>query len=133
MVKSFRDLDVWHLSVELAETVYRITARFPKSELFALTSQMRRAAVSISSNIAEGRARDSRREFLYFLSVSRGSLAELETQLELAIRLDYTDSDLDAARAQTDMLGKKLNRLQTSLRARLPTPNPQSRPPAPNP
>jgi four helix bundle protein len=133
MVKSFRDLDVWHLSVELAETVYRITARFPKSELFALTSQMRRAAVSISSNIAEGRARDSRREFLYFLSVSRGSLAELETQLELAIRLDYTDSDLHAARAQTDMLGKKLNRLQTSLRARQPTPNPQSRPPAPNP
>jgi four helix bundle protein len=133
MVKSFRDLDVWHLSVELAETVYRLTARFPKSELFALTSQMRRAAVSISSNIAEGRARDSRREFLYFLSVSRGSLAELETQLELAIRLDYTDSDLHAARAQTDMLGKKLNRLQTSLRARQPTPNPQSRPPAPNP
>jgi four helix bundle protein len=133
MVKSFRDLDVWHLSVELAETVYRVTARFPKSELFALTAQMRRAAVSIPSNIAEGRSRDSRREFLYFLSVSRGSLAELETQLELAIRLDYTDSDLHAARAQTDMLGKKLNRLQTSLRARLPTPNPQSRPRIPNP
>jgi four helix bundle protein len=94
---------------------------------------MRRAAVSIPSNIAEGRSRDSRREFLYFLSVSRGSLAELETQLELAIRLDYTDSDLHAARAQTDMLGKKLNRLQTSLRARLPTPNPQSRPRIPNP
>ena len=67
---------------------------------------MRRAAVSIPSNIAEGRARDSSREFLYFLSVSRGSLAELETQLELAIRLDYADSDLHAARAQTDMLGK---------------------------
>jgi len=82
MVKSFRDLDVWHLSVELAETVYRVTARFPKSELFALTAQMRRAAVSIPSNIAEGRARDSTREFLHFLAISRGSLAELETQLE---------------------------------------------------
>jgi four helix bundle protein len=125
MGKNFRELDVWHLGVELAETVYRFTARFPKSEVFALTSQMRRAAVSIPSNIAEGRARDSQREFLHFLSISRGSLAELETQLELAIRLDYADSDLHAARAQTDLLGKKLNRLQTSLRARLPTANRQ--------
>jgi len=122
MVKSFRDLDVWHLGVELAETVYRVTARFPKSELFALSSQMRRAAVSIPANIAEGRARNSTREFLYFLSVSKGSLAELETQLELAIRLDYTGSDLHAARTQTEVLGKKINRLQTSLRARLPNP-----------
>jgi len=123
MGKSFRELDVWHSGVELAETVYLVTARFPKSELFALSSQMRRAAVSIPSNIAEGRARDSRREFLHFLSISRGSLAELETQIELAIRLDYTGSDLHAALAQTDILGKKLNRLQTSLRAKLPTAN----------
>jgi four helix bundle protein len=122
MVNSFRDLDVWHLGVELAETVYRVTARFPRSELFALTSQMRRAAVSIPSNIAEGRTRSSTREFLYFLSVSKGSLAELETQLELAIRLDYTGSELHAARTQTEVLGKKLNRLQTSLRAKLPSP-----------
>jgi four helix bundle protein len=121
MGKNFRDLDVWHLGVELAETVYRVTARFPKSELFALSSQMRRAAVSIPSNIAEGRARESSREFLHFLSISRGSLAELETQLELALRLDYTDSDLHAARAQSDVLGKKLNRLQTTIRSQLPT------------
>jgi four helix bundle protein len=124
MVKSFRDLDVWRLGVELAETVYRVTARFPKAELFGLTSQMRRAAVSIPSNIAEGRARNSTREFLHFLSISRGSLAELETQLELAIRLDYTDSDLDAALVQSDLFGKKLNRLQGSIRDRLPTPKP---------
>ena len=124
MINSFRDLDVWHLGVELAETVYRVTARFPKSELFALSSQMRRAAVSIPANIAEGRSRDSTREFLRFLAVSRGSLAELDTQLELAIRLDYSDSELHAARTQTEVLGKKINRLQTSLRARLP--NPQS-------
>src|ERR1700733_6566376 len=120
MGNSFRDLDVWHLGVELAETVYRITARFPKAELFCLTSQMRRAAVSIPSNIAEGRARDSSREFLHFLSISRGSLAELDTQLELAIRLDYSDSDLHAARAQSELLGKKLNRLQTTIRSQLP-------------
>jgi len=123
MGKNFRELEVWHLGVELAETVYRVTARFPKSELFALSSQMRKAAVSIPSNIAEGRSRESRREFLHFLSISRGSLAELETQLELAIRLDYTDSDLHAARTQSDVLGKKINSLQTSLRARLPTAN----------
>jgi four helix bundle protein len=125
MGKSFRELDVWHLGVELAETVYRITARFPKSELFALTSQMRRAAVSIPSNIAEGRARDSTREFLHFLAISRGSLAELETQLELAIRLDYADSDLHAARTQSDVLGKKLNRLQTTIRSQMPMANRQ--------
>ena len=138
MVKSFRDLDVWHLGVELAETVYRVTARFPKSELFALSSQMRRAAVSIPSNIAEGRARNSTREFLHFLSISRGSLAELETQLELAVRLDYADSDLHAARAQSDMLGKKLNRLQTTIRSKLPIANSQlpranPKPPIPKP
>ncbi len=133
MVKSFRDLDVWHLSVELAETVYRVTARFPKSELFALTAQMRRAAVSIPSNIAEGRARDSTREFLHFLAISRGSLAELETQLELAIRLDYTDSDLHAARAQSEELGKKLNRLHSSIRDKLPTTKPGRQSQIPNP
>lgn len=129
MVKSFRDLDVWHLGVELAETVYRVTAEFPKSELFALSSQMRRAAVSIPSNIAEGRSRNSTREFLHFLSISKGSLAELETQLELAIRLDYTGSELHAARTQTEVLGKKINRLQTSLRARLPGPESPAPPP----
>lgn len=128
MANGFRNLDVWHLGVELAETVYRCTARFPKAELFCLTSQMRRAAVSIPSNIAEGRARNSSREFLHFLSISRGSLAELETQLELAIRLDYTDSDLDAARTQSEVLGKKLNRLQTSIRSKLPTTKPRIQP-----
>jgi four helix bundle protein len=127
MGKNFRELDVWHLGVELAETVYRVTARFPKSELFALSSQMRRAAVSIPSNIAEGRSRDSRLDFLHFLSISRGSLAELETQLELAIRLDYSDSDLHAARTQSEILGKKINRLQTTLRAKAPVANRQPR------
>jgi four helix bundle protein len=127
MGNSFRDLDVWHLGVELAETVYRVTARFPKAELFCLTAQMRRAAVSIPSNIAEGRARDSTREFLHFLAISRGSLAELDTQLELAIRLDYTDSELHAARTQSEVLGKKLNRLQTTIRSQLLTARSQLR------
>ena len=85
---------------------------------------MRRAAVSIPSNRAEGRSRSSSREFLHFLSISRGSLAELETQLELAIRLDYPDRGLRDTLTQSDLLGKKLNRLQSSIRDRLPTPNP---------
>ncbi len=85
---------------------------------------MRRAAVSIPSNIAEGRSRNSSREFLHFLSISRGSLAELETQLELAVRLDYADADLQAARMQGNLLGKKLNCLQASIRSKLPTPKP---------
>jgi len=122
MVRSFRDLDVWRLAVELAETVYRLTARFPKAELFCLTAQMRRAAVSIPSNIAEGRARNSSREFLHYLSISRGSLAELETQLELAIRLKYADSSMDVAKSQTELLGRKLNRLQSSIRDKLANP-----------
>ncbi len=122
MIKSFRDLDVWKLSVDLAETIYRITARFPRAELFTLTTQMRRAAVSIPSNIAEGRSRNSTREFLHFLSISRGSLAELETQIELAIRLGYAVSDLNAAETQSQVLGKKINRLQTAIRAKLPNP-----------
>ena len=124
MVESFRDLDVWRLGLELAELIYRCTAQFPKSEVFGLSAQMRRAAVSVPSNIAEGRARNSSRDFLRFLSISRGSLAELETQLELAIRLDYADAELRSAVAQTDLLGRKLNRLQTSIRAKLPIPKP---------
>jgi four helix bundle protein len=124
MVKSFRDLEVWSLAMELAETVYRATARFPKDELFGLTSQMRRAAVSIPSNIAEGRTRNSSREFLYFISISRGSLAELETQIELATRLKYMDSDVETAKVQTELLGKKLSCLHRSIRDKLPVPKP---------
>jgi four helix bundle protein len=124
MVESFRDLDVWNLGLQLAETIYRVTGRFPKAELFCLTSQMRRAAVSIPSNIAEGRARKSSREFLHYLSISRGSLAELETQLELAVRLNYIDSDFDDVKMQADIIGRKLNRLQTSISAKLPVPKP---------
>ena len=92
MVKSYRDLDVWRLGMDLAEAVYQCTSSFPKHELFGLTAQMRRAAVSIPSNIAEGRARSSTKELLHFLAIARGSLAELETQFELALRLGYADS-----------------------------------------
>lgn len=84
---SFRDLIVWQKGLEIAKEVYRISASFPKDEIFGLTSQMRRSAVSISSNIAEGRGRSSKKDFANFLYIAQGSLYELETQLTLAKEL----------------------------------------------
>jgi len=131
MVKSFRDLDVWRLGLDLAEAVYQCTSSFPKSELFGLTAQMRRAAVSVPSNIAEGRSRSSTKEFLQFLSIALGSLAELETQFELAVRLGYTDNAVHPVITLADAVGKKLRCLQKSLRARLAaSPQPLAPPPA---
>jgi len=121
MAKSYRDLEVWQIGLDLVETIYRHTGGFPKSELFGLSAQMRRAAVSIPSNIAEGQARSSSKEFLHFLSIALGSLAELSTQLELASRLGYMEAQ--AALAQSELLGKKLHCLRTSIRDRLPTTN----------
>jgi four helix bundle protein len=89
MLKSFRDLRVWQAAMELVETVYRFKQRFSAQEVYGLTNQLRRAAVSIPSNIAEGHARQHTKEYLNFLSVTQGSLAELQTQLEIASRLGY--------------------------------------------
>ncbi len=91
-VSSFRDLDVWKKSMELSVDIYNITQSFPSTELYGLTSQLRRAAVSVASNIAEGSGRSSTKEFLQFLNIANGSLAEIETQLELAYRLNYIQS-----------------------------------------
>jgi four helix bundle protein len=92
---SFRDLLVWQRSMELAVAVYTLTRSFPKDELYGLTSQMRRAAISISSNIAEGKGRNSAGEFRQFLGIARGSTFELQTQLLLARQLDFCN-DLTA-------------------------------------
>jgi four helix bundle protein len=86
-VRTFRDLVAWQRAMELAEAVYRVTALFSSDERFGLTSQLRRAAVSIPSNIAEGFGRQSRPEYLRYLRIARGSLAELGTQIELACRV----------------------------------------------
>ena len=101
----------------LVEQVYRETATFPPREMFGLTAQMRRAAVSIPSNLAEGSARNSSRELLQFVGISCGSLAELETQIELAIRLDYLDSHAECARLVQDV-GKLLTNLRRAIKAR---------------
>ncbi|SDS02494.1 four helix bundle protein [Gramella sp. MAR_2010_147] len=84
-----KELDVWKKSIELVETIYKISAEFPASEIYGLTNQIRRASVSISSNIAEGAGRNSDKELLYFLNVALGSLAEVETQVEIALRLNF--------------------------------------------
>ncbi len=89
----YRELKVWRLAMELAEDVYKLCAKFPKHEIYGLTSQLQRAVVSIPSNIAEGQARSSSKEFCHFLGIARGSLAELETQIMLAQRLGYLTAE----------------------------------------
>ena len=84
-----KDLDIWKLGIELVQEVYKTTAEFPKEEIYGLTNQMRRAAVSIPSNISEGAARSSKKEFIQFLYVALGSLAELETQAIISEKLGY--------------------------------------------
>lgn len=88
-VQTHKDLEVWKKAMDLAVRMYSLTLEFPKEELYGLTSQNRRSAVSIPSNIAEGAARHSRKEFIQFLHVASGSVAELETQLILAARMGF--------------------------------------------
>jgi four helix bundle protein len=91
-IKSYQDLVAWQLAVEVSLRVYEVTARFPDSERYGLINQLRRAAVSIPSNIAEGYGRGTSAEYIRFLRVSRGSLYEVETQLTIATRLGYLDA-----------------------------------------
>ena len=88
-INTFRELRVWQSGMDLVEQIYRLTQLFPSHEQYGLTSQLRRCAVSIPSNIAEGHAREHLKEYLYHLSVAQGSLAELQTQVEIAARLSY--------------------------------------------
>lgn len=92
-VASYRDLIVWQKAMTLVEGVYRLTEAFPTREQFGLTSQMRRAAVSIAANIAEGHARATRKDYNHFISIAQGSLAEVETYLILAGRLKLADKE----------------------------------------
>jgi four helix bundle protein len=93
MVNSHRDLLIWQRSMELVESVYRATAKLPPTEQFGLTAQMRRSAVSVPSNIAEGYGRQATGEYRHHLAFSRGSLLELETQLTLCVRLNYLSEE----------------------------------------
>ncbi len=116
MSNSYQDLIVWQKSLALVTDVYRWTEAFPRHELYGLTSQMRRAAVSVVSNIAEGQARNSPGEFRQFLGNARGSLVELETQLHIAANLGYITRDrLRTALLRTDEINRLLNGLIKSL------------------
>jgi four helix bundle protein len=102
--------------MDVVEAVYRVSGAFPKSELYGLTGQVRRAAVSVPSNIAEGHARASTREYLNHVSIAQASLAEVETQLEIALRLGYlAPAELNAVLEQTVILGRQLYALRDAL------------------
>lgn len=117
---SYQDLKVWQIGMQVSVDVYRLADQFPKSEIYGLTSQIRRAAVSIPSNIAEGHERDTTKDYLRFLSISRGSLAELETQLLLAVRLGYIEmQQLKNLLDSLDSLSRMIRNLQKALRRKL--------------
>lgn len=116
MATSFKDLRVWQQAIDLALGVYRTTESFPKHEVYGLAQQMRRAAVSIASNIAEGKGRWSTKEFRHFLFNARGSLLELETQIVIAGKLEYcTGKQLGELRASASQVGRSLTGLLNSL------------------
>jgi four helix bundle protein len=118
MVRTHRDLDVWKKSIDLVTLIYKYTAEYPKDEVYGLTSQIRRCAVSIPSNIAEGSARTTRKDFSHFLAIALGSVAELETQLIISRNLNYLSeavldeliSELISIRRMTLGLRKSINK-----------------------
>ncbi|MFZ0305656.1 MAG: four helix bundle protein [Terracidiphilus sp.] len=120
IVRSFRDLEVWQMSMELTVAVYRLTQAFPREELFGLSSQLRRSVVSIPSNIAEGQGRLNTRGFSQFLGVARGSNCELQTQLEIARALNLGDpAIIEQAEALSHRVGKMLFRLLSTLKSKV--------------
>ncbi len=119
-VSSYRDLEVWQMGIELVKRVYRLTRELPAEERFALGDQMRRAVVSVPANIAEGWARDHTKEYLRFISIARGSLAELDTFFTLCIELEYVQADRMTQLTEfSDRLGRMLNTLQSSLKTKM--------------
>ena len=117
MVMSYRDLVAWNKAMELVTEIYRVTHNFPKEELFGLMSQLRRAAVSIPSNIAEGKGRLSKGEFRQFLGNARGSLAEVETQILIAQNLSYLDeAEANRLLMKVEEVGKILNGLISAVK-----------------
>jgi four helix bundle protein len=115
-MNSYRELEVWQFGIKLTKQVYELTRTFPSQERFGLCSQMQRAAVSIPANIAEGHARSSTKEFLHHLSFARGSLAELETMLTIAVELQYCQS---ATVGELSQLCDRVSRMIAGLQRRL--------------
>jgi len=117
-MKTHKDLDVWKKSIDLVAYIYELTSKFPKSEQFGLSDQMRRAAISIPSNIAEGAARQSEREFCQFLHIALGSLAELETQAIIAQRLGYFVAGYEDFDTRAQDIGRMISGLIKHLKNR---------------
>ena len=112
---SHKDLKVWQESMTLVENIYKITSEFPKEEMYGLTSQIKRASISVPSNIAEGAGRKSNVEFMRFLYIALGSLSELETQLEIAVRLSFTSHN-ESIEKQIYFIKNMLSKLILSLK-----------------
>jgi len=116
MAKSFRELRVWNKAIDLTAMVYELTAEFPKSEVYGLSSQMRRAAVSIASNIAEGSARGTKKDFRQFVTIARGSNCELQTQMAIAERLSFGNREkIEEAERLSHDIGQMLSGLAAFL------------------
>ncbi|MBN8481015.1 MAG: four helix bundle protein [Xanthomonadales bacterium] len=125
MVESYRDLVAWRNAMEIVEAVYAATSRFPADEKFGLVSQLRRAAVSIPSALAEGHERASTREYSHYVSIAKGSLAEVETQVLIAQRLGYMESTtVDRLLSRCDEQGRLLRGLRKSLDNKLAATSP---------
>jgi len=123
-VKSFRDSIAWQRAMDLSHEIYQVTRAFPKEEIFGLTNQLRRASVSIASNIAEGQGRLTPGEFLHFLGMARGSALEVETQLEIAKREGFTNvAVIERAQSIASEVVRILNAVITSLRKQKPGPD----------
>jgi four helix bundle protein len=119
MLQSYRELLVWQKAMDLVVLVYHLTEVFPKREIYGLAAQLRRAGVSVPSNIAEGYGRGSRKEYVQFLSIAQGSLKELETQIILSERLAYaTIAQATRLLSEAEMVGKMLGSLIRSLKAK---------------
>ena len=124
-IKSYVELEVWQIAMSLAEDVYGIVSAFPKDEQFALGSQLRRAVVSVPSNIAEGFGRETTKDFLHFIAMARGSLFEVRTQIELARRIGYI-VDTVSVFDKVDRIAMMLNSLSAKLRRRIATNDPRT-------
>jgi len=116
MVRSYKDLLVWQRSVQLALAIYRLTAAFPAEERYGLTSQLRRAGVSVPSNIAEGYGRGTRKEYKQFLAIARGSTLEVQTQLTIARELEFCQRD---QMANAESLSEEVSKMLYSLVGKL--------------
>ena len=116
-INTYKDLIVWQKSMDLVVEVYKLTEFFPKSEIYGLTSQIRRCAVSIPSNVAEGRRRGSKKDYRHFLIIAYGSGAELETQIEIAKRLQFNkNSDFIKVDSLLNEIMRMLNKMLSTLK-----------------